>query len=58
MDADVLPVADTAAALTDRYGAVFFQGQRHNASHPIPERRGRFVSLGAGGRSGDVATLA
>lgn len=58
MDADVLPVADTAAALTDRYGAVFFQGQRHNASHPIPERRSRFVSLGAGGRSGDVATLA
>jgi len=58
LDANVLPVADTAAALTDRYGAVFFQGQRHNANHPIPERRSRFVSLGAGGRSGDVATLA
>jgi len=58
LDANVLPVADTATALTDRYGAVFFQGQRHNANHPIPERRSRFVSLGAGGRSGDVATLA
>ena len=58
LDANVRPMADTAAARTDRYEAVFFQGQRRNANHPIPDRGSRFVSLGAGGRSGDVATLA
>jgi len=42
-------LAEIAGPLTGRYGAVFQQGRRENALHPLAERRGRFV---------DVATLA
>ena len=41
----VASLGDLARPLAERYGAVFFQAQQSNASHPLPERRSRFVDV-------------
>jgi hypothetical protein len=57
-DADAASPGDLVGTLAARYGAVFFRAQRHNAGHPVAERRGQFVGLAQQAPVGHVPALA